>query len=303
MTTTFLKTALLRVARYSAPGGPSKARASANGRALRVVEEAGRDANTLLAWLETTPAGLTGHQADLRRSKYGPNEVAHEKPPRWHVQLLHAFKNPFILLLLALAVVSFLTDDLQATIIISVMVLISVLLRFVQEYRSGRAAERLKAMVSTTATVSRPDPRNDVPADVTAAFGITLHPEPERFREVPIRDLVPGDVIRLSAGDMVPADVRLLSSKDLFVSQSVLTGEALPIEKYDVLGAVAEKRAARGKPPARSTCPTSASWAPTSSAARPGPSSSPPGPTPTSARSPATSRRASPSCRAGRRCR
>jgi hypothetical protein len=112
-------------------------------------------------------------QAAAHRDEYGLNEVAHEKPPRWYVQLLHAFNNPFILLLLVLAVVSFLTGDLQATAIIAVMVLISVLLRFVQEYRSGRAAEQLKALVRTTATVSRPDPRTDVPAALTKAFGIT----------------------------------------------------------------------------------------------------------------------------------
>jgi Mg2+-importing ATPase len=123
------------------------------------------------------------------------------------------------------------------------MVQISVLLRFVQEFRSGRAAETLKAMVGTTATVSRPGPQADVPADVSKAFELNLHPQPPQRKEVPIQDLVPGDVIYLSAGDMVPADVRLLASKDLFISQSILTGESLPVEKYDVLGAVAGKEA------------------------------------------------------------
>jgi Mg2+-importing ATPase len=208
-----------------------------------VVEEAARDTESLLRSLETSPEGLTGPEADARRGVWGLNEVAHERPPRWYVQLLHAFKNPFILLLLALAILSFITDDMAGTVIISVMVLISVLLRFVQEYRSGRAAERLKAMVGTTATVSRPDPRGRVPPAVLERFGITLHPHGATLEEVPIKLLVPGDVIQLSAGDMVPADVRLLSSKDLFVSQSILTGESLPVEKYDVLGAVVEKQA------------------------------------------------------------
>jgi Mg2+-importing ATPase len=178
-----------------------------------------------------------------RRARCGPNEVAHEKPPRWFIQLLLAFNNPFILLLLALAVLSIFTDELKAAVIISIMVLISVLLRFVQEFRSGRAAEKLKAMVGTTATVSRPGAQADVPPAVAKEFGIQLHPQAPQRKEVPIQDLVPGDVIYLSAGDMVPADVRLLASKDLFISQSILTGESLPVEKYDVLGAVAGKDA------------------------------------------------------------
>jgi Mg2+-importing ATPase len=239
-----LKTLKKRIARMSLGGPKVLVRSEPNVRAsLLAVEEAAFDRDTVLQSLRTTAEGLTAVAAEMRRAQWGPNEVAHEKPPRWYVQLLQAFKNPFIVLLLLLAVVSFVTDDLKATVVISVMVLISVLIRFVQEYRSGRAAEKLKAMVSTTATVRRPDLRNAVPADVTESFGVALHPQPASWEEVPIRELVPGDVIRLSAGDMVPADVRLLSSKDLFVSQSVLTGESLPIEKYDVLAAVAEKDA------------------------------------------------------------
>lgn len=107
------------------------------------------------------------------------------------------------------------------------MVVVSGVLRFVQEYRSTQAAEKLKALVSTTATVKR---RNRLD-------------NPGEQREIPINELVPGDIIHLAAGDMIPADVRLLSSKDLFVSQAVLTGESLPVEKYDTLGAVVEKRA------------------------------------------------------------
>jgi Mg2+-importing ATPase len=222
--------------RHEAPRRPS----------LPVVEAASRDTGDLLLSLHTSLDGLNRIEALLRHEQYGPNEVAHEKPPRWYVQLLHAFNNPFILLLLGLAVVSFVTEDYKATTIVSVMVAVSVLLRFVQEFRSTKAAEKLKAMVGTTATVNRPDVRTDVGVAATAQkFGVTLHPEAPRREEVPIKMLVPGDVVHLSAGDMVPADVILLSSKDLFVSQSVLTGESLPIEKYDVLGNVAEKGASR----------------------------------------------------------
>jgi Mg2+-importing ATPase len=300
------------LARWGLPGPAAPASRGLNSRlSLRAVELASLPLETVLATLQTTPDGLSAPRAGERRVEYGSNDVAHERPPRWYVQLLHAFRNPFIILLLVLAVVSYLTDDLGATIIISVMVLISVLLRFFQEYRSTRAAEQLKAMVRTTATVSRPDPRRDVPASVTQAYGITLHPQATKLEQVPIQLLVPGDVIRLSAGDMVPADVRLLSSRDLFISQSILSGESLPVENYDVLGAVAEKsarasvgqvptcRAMAGwkpapRPPGRWTCPTSASWGPTSSAALPGRSSWPRAPAHTSAPSPGTSSAAAP---------
>ena len=211
---------------------------------LPIFEEMHRDVGEVLRSLVSTPDGLTHVRALARRERFGPNEVAHERPPRWYVQLLQAFNNPFILVLLSLAVVSTFTADFKAAVIIAVMVLVSALLRFSQEYRSGRAAEKLKALVGTTATVSRPDPRLDVPAAVAESFGITLHPGSPRLEEVPIRNLVPGDVVCLSAGDMVPADLRLLSSKDLFVSQSVLTGESLPVEKSPLLPLPAQEAGA-----------------------------------------------------------
>jgi Mg2+-importing ATPase len=130
--------------------------------------------------------------------------------------LLRAFKNPFIVVLLVLAGVQLFTDgdDLTGPIIIGVMVGISVLLSFSQEYRSSKAAENLKAMVRNTATVTR-----------RASDGHS-----ERL-EVPVGELVAGDIVHLAAGDMVPADLRLFSAKDLFISQAILTGESLPVEK------------------------------------------------------------------------
>jgi Mg2+-importing ATPase len=174
----------------------------------------------LLASLLTTSGGLDRIKALTRRALDGFNEVASEKPPRWYAQLLHAFLTPFNYLLLTLATVAFLTEDYKATVVISVMVAISGLLRFWQEYRSGLAAEKLRAMVRTTATVARPDS------------------PPE---ETPIRDLVVGDVVHLSAGDLIPADVRLLSAKDLFVSQAALTGESIPVEKSEIPASEARK--------------------------------------------------------------
>jgi len=161
--------------------------------------------------------GLSDTEVARRRVQYGFNEVEHEKPLHWLWHLWHCYKNPFNLLLSALAVISFVTEDFEAGIIISLMVLLGTLIRFIQEGRSGRAAERLKAMVSNTATVLRPDSAVDgrqVPV------------------ELPLRELVPGDIVLLSAGDMIPADCRLLSAKDLFVAQAAMTGESLPVEKF-----------------------------------------------------------------------
>ena len=124
-----------------------------------MVDDASRDIGDVLLSLNSSPDGLHQLEAAVRRGKFGLNEVAHERAPRWYIQLIHSFHNPFIYLLITLAIVSFLTEDLKAAVIIAVMVSISVGLRFVQEFRSSQAAERLQAMVGTTATVSRPGPR------------------------------------------------------------------------------------------------------------------------------------------------
>ncbi|WP_207229432.1 magnesium-translocating P-type ATPase [Ktedonosporobacter rubrisoli] len=192
-----------------------------------------------LQLLQTSQQGLTEFEANKRLAQFGKNEVAHEKPPVWWVQLGKAFVNPFIGVLVVLGTVSLFTDVIFASpedrswkeiIILSVMILISSLLRFWQEFRSQRSAEKLKAMVRTTATVIRRPSAS--------------HQEGHK-REIPLADLVPGDIVSLSAGDMIPADVRLLTSKDLYISQSALTGEAMPVEKYDTLGNVVEKSAQR----------------------------------------------------------
>ncbi len=193
---------------------PAKARA-AHARPV-VADSAWTDDAALLASLETSPAGLDEAQIEDRLDRDGANEAAHEKPPHWALQLAYAFRNPFIFVLLVLAAVELLSspDDLTGPIIIAVMIGISVVLNFSQEFRSSRAAEKLKAMVRNTATVTR-----------RASDGHS-----ERI-EVPVVELVAGDIVHLSAGDMVPADLRLLSAKDLFISQAILTGESLPVEK------------------------------------------------------------------------
>jgi len=180
-----------------------------------VADSAWTDEAALLASLETTHAGLDEEQIEDRLDRDGVNQATHEKPPHWALQFARTFWNPFIIVLLVLAAVQLVTsDDLTGPIIIAVMVGISVVLSFTQEFRSSRAAEKLKAMVRNTATVTR-----------RASDGHS-----ERI-EVPVIELVAGDIVHLSAGDMVPADLRLLSAKDLFISQAILTGESLPVEK------------------------------------------------------------------------
>jgi P-type Mg2+ transporter len=176
-----------------------------------------------LRQLETSPNGLTAEQVEERLQRYGANEISHEKPPTWYQQLFHAFLTPFNGVLFVVSTVSLFTDVIFAgpedrtfrtIIVLSAMVLLSTLLRFWQEFRSNRAAEDLKAMVRSTTAVLR--------------AGM------ERPQETPISALVPGDIVYLSAGDMIPADVRIISAKDLFVSQAMLTGESIPVEKYPI---------------------------------------------------------------------
>lgn len=178
-----------------------------------LVSASRTDLSELLDKLHTRADGLTEQEADTIRAAVGPNEVEVEKPLTWRAHLWRSYKNPFNLLLTVLAVVSYYTEDMKAAIVIGAMVILSTLMRCIQELRSSNTADKLKEMVSNTATVIRHD--------------ITLCRV-----EVPIRKLVPGDIVQLSAGDMIPADLRLLSAKDLFVSQAAMTGESLPVEKF-----------------------------------------------------------------------
>lgn len=201
-----------------------------------IETEAFHSADKTLARLNSSRQGLTTEDVLERLDEYGRNKVAHEQVPPAMIQLLQAFNNPFIYVLMTFAAVSVITDywlplrngeetDLSGVIIILTMVSLSGLLRFWQEFRTNRAAHALKSMVRTTATVLRRGPGK-------------IRPMQE---EIAIEELVPGDVVFLAAGDLVPADVRLLESRDLFVSQSILSGESLPVEKYDVMTRIAGK--------------------------------------------------------------
>ncbi len=175
----------------------------------QLLEKAREESDAVLKELESQSSGLSAAEAESRIKRDGLNEIAREKRQSPLMRLLDNIKNPLVILLTALGILSYLTGDLRATIVIFVMVLLGIVLRFYQEMRADNAAEKLKAMVNTTATVIRDG----------------------EVAEVPLKLLAPGDIILLAAGDMVPADVRVLAAKDLFLNQAALTGESMPVEK------------------------------------------------------------------------
>jgi len=201
------------VAHASDASNLTQAPDSENPDAAKLSEEllkmARASSDDVMKELDSRIEGLTEAQANSRRERFGTNEVGREKQQTTLARLLGCVKNPLVLLLMALGVISWLTGDIRSMVVIFVMVLLGVVLRFFQEMRADNAAAKLQAMVTNTSTVVRNG------ADV----------------EEPMKMLVPGDIVRLAAGDMVPADVRVLSAKDLFLNQAALTGESLPLEK------------------------------------------------------------------------
>ncbi len=189
----------------------------------------------LLKNLNSHENGLSEMQAESIRVESGLNEIESEKPLPWWMHLWHCYKNPFNILLTLLAAISYATEDIKATIVISSMVILSTVLRFWQEGNANKAADKLKEMVSNTATVMRRDISSDAVPVFEQFYGAHLQVKPAQKIELPIKQLVPGDVVVLSAGDMIPADLCLLNAKDLFVSQAAMTGESLPVEKFPQL--------------------------------------------------------------------
>ncbi|CAK5469161.1 magnesium-translocating P-type ATPase [Escherichia coli] len=164
---------------------------------------------------DTHPEGLNLAEVESAREQHGENKLPAQQPSPWWVHLWVCYRNPFNILLTILGAISYATEDLFAAGVIALMVAISTLLNFIQEARSTKAADALKAMVSNTATVLR-----------------VINDKGENgWLEIPIDQLVPGDIIKLAAGDMIPADLRILQARDLFVAQASLTGESLPVEK------------------------------------------------------------------------
>ena len=184
--------------------------------------------DTAMTRLGTSLAGLPSAEAKTRLERFGLNEVAHEKQKGALRRLAQLFATPLSILLLALALVNYETGEVRGAIVIAAMVVLSSLLSFVQEFRSSKAAERLRAMVSTTATVTR-QAESDTTMPVMLPGVTSLLAS---RTEIALTHVVPGDIVHLSAGDILPADVRILIAKDLFVNQGHLTGESLPVEKF-----------------------------------------------------------------------
>ncbi len=170
-----------------------------------VLDAAGKNGDAVLESLHTNPGGLTQAEAEARARTAGPNEVAQERRRGWFIRLLIILRNPLVILLAALSSISFATGDARAGTVMACMVVLSASLRFVQEARADAAAAKLKAMIHVTANVIRDG----------------------KAQEMPLRDLVPGDIINLHAGNMIPGDVRVLTAKDLFVSPSRFAGGVL----------------------------------------------------------------------------
>jgi Mg2+-importing ATPase len=176
-----------------------------------LAEVAQLETSDVFSRMKTSLEGLTEDEAASRWTEIGPNVVAADKHRGWPWRLLTATRNPLVILLIVLATISFATGDARAGSVMTLMVILGVLLRFVQEARADAAAEKLKAMINVAAAVVRAG----------------------KEEEIPLKQLVPGDVVKLAAGDMIPADVRIISAKDLFISQATLTGESLPVEKHE----------------------------------------------------------------------
>ena len=169
-----------------------------------------RSTAELMAELATTDRGLTSREAALRLVRYGSNDAAAAKrAPTW-LSFAKRFSNPLVIILLLASALSAMTGDVASFAIIAAIVLVSVVLDFVQESRAQSAIDALREQVALRADVRRE--------------GVEV--------SLPVQQLVPGDIVRLSAGDMVPADGVLLASRDFFVNQALLTGESYPVEKH-----------------------------------------------------------------------
>ena len=187
-------------------------------------EPANASLETLFQEFHTSNEGLGQQEAANRLEKYGPNDPAPHKESNLLLQILRLFKNPLVIILLIASLVSALVGEVVNSSIIIVMVLLSVTLNFVQDYRSQKAASRLKAIVASTATVKRDG----------------------QWLEIPRQEVVPGDIVQLMAGDLVCADAMLVRSADLHVQQSALTGESLPVEKEGIVTLAANLRSGTG---------------------------------------------------------
>ncbi|TWW09480.1 hypothetical protein E3A20_13940 [Planctomyces bekefii] len=177
----------------------------------QLSQAAGLELVAVYEHMKTCDAGLSAEEAQKRLLRCGPNVLTTDQQSGFFRIFIHAVLNPLVILLTTLVTVSFSTGDYRAGTVMTAMIILGVGLKLIQEAKADQAAAKLKAMISLTAAVIRSG----------------------QHVEIPISQLVPGDVVTLAAGDMVPADVRIVLAKDLHVTQSSLTGESLPVEKFD----------------------------------------------------------------------
>jgi len=181
----------------------------ANENERRLIEICAMSAPEALTSLSTSEQGLGNSQVESLRERFGPNEISREKKAGFLSEIIRRFANPLVILLLIISGVSLAMGDLRSAIVVGGMILISVFLAYFQETRSNRAVEELRALVQTNSNVIREG----------------------KEIEIPMAELVPGDIVVLDAGALIPADIRLISSKDFYIHQSALTGESMPVEK------------------------------------------------------------------------
>ncbi len=185
----------------------------------RLLDVCCKSHSEALEFLQTRDQGLTETEVDELRSEWGHNDLGQKKKLGFLAEILHRCKNPLVIQLLVIAAISLATGNAASATIVGLMVIISVGLSYYQENKSGKAVEKLNAMVQTNCHVIRKG----------------------QEIEIPMSEIVPGDIVSLQAGSIIPADLRLLSAKDFFVSQSSLTGESMPIEKHADAPAVPSK--------------------------------------------------------------
>ncbi len=213
--TGFIRTIKAKAARRGGAAVPVPRRNEAAERRLREFCAAGDDAALRLAG--SRREGLSDGEAEARLKSFGPNILAKRKKDTIVADLYQRIKNPLVIQLLVIALISLFMADFKSTLVVGGMIILSVFLSFFQERRSNKAAEELQKLVQTSVNVLRDG----------------------HEREIPMRNIVPGDLIVLAAGDIIPADARILQAKDLFISQSALTGESMPIEKSPAAPAAA----------------------------------------------------------------
>ena len=175
----------------------------------KLVEICGKSAGEAIESLGAGAGGLTAEQVEKALEEFGPNDLSHRKELGFFGEILQRCRNPLVIQLLVICIVSLCMGDARSATVVGAMVVLSVGLAYFQEHRSSKAVEKLREMVQTRCLVTRNGAECEIPAS----------------------EIVPGDIVTLQAGAIIPADLRLVAAKDFFVSQSSLTGESMPVEK------------------------------------------------------------------------